>query len=331
MLRTAPAPLFLLSALVNRHNLKVVLTGEGSDEFLGGYNIYKEAKVRRFWAKNPESAMRPLLLQRLYPYVGGLSGSNAYLSAFFKERLSDVDARDYSHLIRWRNSARLKRFFSQDVKATLSESNGNPIESVPFDEAFLEWDPLARAQYLEITLFLSQYLLSSQGDRVAMAHSVEGRMPFLDHRVMEFCNQLPPGFKLRGLEEKYLLKRAVAGRAHSHGPLLPEETWRRAKRPYRAPIHRSFLGEHTPEYVEDLLSPGDIERRGLFDPQATTRLVKKIERGLPVSESDDMALVGILSTQLVHRLFVDNFELRPPVSDGDKVKICRGPDLQTPA
>jgi asparagine synthase (glutamine-hydrolysing) len=331
MLRTAPAPLFLLSALVHRHNLKVVLTGEGSDEFLGGYNIYKEAKVRRFWAKNPESPMRPLLLQRLYPYVSGLSGSNAYLSAFFKERLSDVDAPDYSHLIRWRNSARLKRFFSHDVKATLTETDGRAIESVPLDDAFLEWDPLARAQYLEITIFLSQYLLSAQGDRVAMAHSVEGRMPFLDHRVMEFCNQLPPGFKLRGLQEKYLLKHAVAQGAHDQGPLLPEETWRRAKRPYRAPIYRSFLGEHTLEYVRDLLSPGDIEKRGLFDPQATTRLMSKIERGTPVGESDDMALVGILSTQLVHRLFVDDFELRPPVSDGDKVKVSRGPKIQTSA
>jgi len=86
-----------------------------------------------------------------------------------------------------------------------------------------------------------------------------------------------------------------------------------------------------PEYVRDLLSPGGIERRGLFDPQATMRLVDKIERGIPVGESDDMALVGILSTQLVHRLFVDDFELRPPVSNGDDVKVCRGQEVQTPA
>jgi asparagine synthase (glutamine-hydrolysing) len=93
MVRTAPVPLFLLSRLVNQHNLKVVLTGEGADEFLGGYNIYKEAKVRRFWAKNPDSTMRPLLLKRLYPYVTNLtSGGGAYLTAFFKERLTDVDA-----------------------------------------------------------------------------------------------------------------------------------------------------------------------------------------------------------------------------------------------
>jgi asparagine synthase (glutamine-hydrolysing) len=321
MVRTAPAPLFLLSKLVNQHNLKVVLTGEGADEFLGGYNIYKEAKVRRFWAKNPESAIRPLLLQRLYPYVANLSsGGSAYLTAFFKERLTDLNAPDYSHAIRWRNTARLKRFFSSEIKAALAGTDGPPIESVSLDEAFFDWEPLAQAQYLEITIFLSQYLLSAQGDRVAMAHSVEGRMPFLDHHVIEFCNQLPPNLKLRGLQEKYLLKRAV-----TH--LLPEETWRRTKRPYRAPIHHSFFNEFTPDYVRELLSPTDVEKRGLFKPHATTQLIKKIERGIPLGEHDDMALVGILSSQLVHRLFVDDFRLRLPISDRDKVKVCYGRDV----
>ena len=146
-------------------------------------------------------------------------------------------------------------------------------------------------------------------------------MPFLDHRVMEFCNRLPPSFKLRGLQEKYLLKRAVAH-------LLPEETWRRAKRPYRAPIHRSFFNADAPDYVRELLSPKDIERRGLFNPRAVMRLIGKIERGVPVGESDDMALVGILSAQLVHLLFVDDFQLRSPITDRDHLKVCRGQDVQ---
>jgi asparagine synthase (glutamine-hydrolysing) len=325
MVRTAPVPLFLLSRLVNQHNLKVVLTGEGADEFLGGYNIYKEAKVRRFWAKNPDSSIRPLLLKRLYPYVSNLSsGGGAYLTAFFKERLIDVNAADYSHAIRWRNTGRLKRFFSSELKSALAEYNGSEIEQISLDEDFFDWEPLARAQYLEITIFLSQYLLSAQGDRVAMAHSVEGRMPFLDHRVMEFCNQLPPTFKLRGLKEKYLLKRAVAD-------LLPEEICRRPKRPYRAPIHRSFFNESTPVYVRDLLAPDDVEKRGLFNPRATAHLIKKIEGGIPLGESDDMALVGVLSSQLVHRLFVEDFQLHPPLSDRDNVKVCYGQGITIPA
>ena len=67
ILRTAPAPLFHLSRLVREHGYKVVITGEGADEVLGGYDIFKEAKVRRFWARDPDSKLRPLLLKRLDP------------------------------------------------------------------------------------------------------------------------------------------------------------------------------------------------------------------------------------------------------------------------
>ena len=91
---------------------------------------------------------------------------------------------------------------------------------------FERWSPLARAQYLEATIFLPEYLLSSQGDRMAMAHSVEGRFPFLDHRVVEFCNRLAVRLKLCGLNEKYVLKRAL-------NDLLPENVSNRPKRPYR--------------------------------------------------------------------------------------------------
>ena len=72
MLRTAPAPMYLLSGLVRREGYKVVLTGEGADEVLGGYDLFKEAKCRRFWARQPDSAARAELLMRLYPYLPGL-------------------------------------------------------------------------------------------------------------------------------------------------------------------------------------------------------------------------------------------------------------------
>ncbi len=104
ILRTAPAPMFLLSKLVNDHHLKVVLTGEGADEFLAGYDIFKEMKVRRFWARNTESRLRPLLLRRLYPDIADLGGiSSTYLMAFFKKGWSDTDSPFYSHAIRWGN------------------------------------------------------------------------------------------------------------------------------------------------------------------------------------------------------------------------------------
>ena len=316
LMRTSPAPLYLLSRLVHDHDFKVVLTGEGADEFLAGYNIFKEAKIRRFWSRQPESDWRPILLKMLYPYIGGLAqGNDAFLKKFFGQGLLDVDAPDYSHAIRWRNTSRSKRLFSQELQMELAnQPTSQPTNGQCLPDGFSRWSPLARAQYLEITIFLAEYLLSSQGDRVAMAHSVEGRFPFLDHRVVEFCNELPPRFKLRGLDEKHLLKRAVRD-------LLPKAIWDRPKRPYRAPIHRSFFPDGQPlDWVAEMLSPVQLQTTGYFEPRGVRGLLKKLDRFGSLSETDDMALAGLLSTQLVHWQFVSAF--RPPVGLGaqDDVK-----------
>jgi asparagine synthase (glutamine-hydrolysing) len=159
-----------------------------------------------------------------------------------------------------------------------------------------------------------------------MAHSVEGRFPFLDHRVVEFCNHIPPRFKLRGLDEKHILKRSMRD-------FLPAEVCLRPKQPYRAPIHGSFFSSQISDdpnlnYVEELLSPGAITASSYFDADAVTRLVNKCQRGMVLSERDNMALAGVLSTQLVHRLFVEDFAPCLVVDLGD-VKRCVGKDINS--
>jgi asparagine synthase (glutamine-hydrolysing) len=319
VLRTSPAPMFMLSGLVQQNDIKVVLTGEGADEFLGGYNIFKEAKLRRFWARHPDSALRPLLLKRLYPYVQGLGEGGTFLENFFRKGLTETDRPDYSHAIRWANTAPLRRFFSPEAQAALDGYDPVPqvVSALKLHPHFERWTPLARAQYIEIILFMSEYLLSSQGDRMLMAHSVEGRFPFLDHRVIEFAARIPPRFKIRGLNEKYALKRAMRG-------MLPESVYARAKRPYRAPIHRSFFGAASQPYVDELLSPETIRAAGYFYPQAVSRLVNKARSERPLGERDNMALAGVISTQLLHHQFVDNFSARsvPAIAP---LKLCVGP------
>ena len=162
---------------------------------------------------------------------------------------------------------------------------------------FSGWPELCQAQYWEVVTFLSPYLLSSQGDRMAMAHSVEGRYPFLDYRVIEFCNRLPVHLKMPGLTEKFILKQL--GRKYP-----PAEIWQRVKRPYRAPIQHSFLNPYPPEYVNELLSEHELHTSALFEPQAVRLLVEKASSQMGLSEVEDMALVGILSTQLVDQMFV---------------------------
>jgi asparagine synthase (glutamine-hydrolysing) len=308
ILRTSPAPMFLLSKLVNDHRLKVVLTGEGADEFLAGYDIFKETRIRRFWAHRPDSAIRPLLLRRLYPDITDLgSVSGVYLKAFFQKDLTATDSPYYSHAIRWSNTSRTRRFLiGHDGVSTYPRPPAPP-------PGFEHWSPLAQAQYWEITVFLSQYLLSSQSDRPAMAHSVEGRFPFLDYRVVEWSNRLPANLKLRGLREKWLLKQL--GRR-----LVPADIWKRTKRPYRAPIHRSFFSAGSPDYVREALSESALQESGLFNPVAAMQLAAKAARGARLTEVDDMALVGILSTQLVYQQFVKSFKLAP-VRPDDRIKL----------
>lgn len=305
ILRTAPVPLFLLSGLVRENNIKVVLTGEGADEFLGGYNIFKEAKIRRFWARNPDSPWRPLLLKKLYPYLAQSDRRQSYYwQNFFKDGLTETDDPCYSHLIRWHTTAKIRTLFSQRVKSAIDAYDPIGRFGAAVDGHLAEWDCLARAQYIEIETFLSGYLLSSQGDRVAMAHSVEGRFPFLDHRVVEYCSSIPPKYKLYGLTEKYLLKECMAGE-------IPESIRRRAKQPYRAPDSVCFLREQ-PDYVRELLSPQRVAEADLFDAAGVSRLIQKLERsnGRAASPRDDMSLVGILSAQLLHDQFISHLSAR---------------------
>ncbi|MAA58680.1 MAG: asparagine synthetase B, partial [Pseudomonadales bacterium] len=128
-------------------------------------------------------------------------------------------------------------------------------------------------------------------------NSVEGRFPFLDHRVIEFANKLPPKFKMKALNEKYLLKKSMA-------KYLPDEIVARHKQPYRAPDIPAFFAEQTPPYVEELLSESAIRANDLFDAKRVSLLLKKIRLGRAIGYKDNMALVGILSTQIWHKQFL---------------------------
>jgi asparagine synthase (glutamine-hydrolysing) len=301
--RTAPAPMFLLSRLVRENNIKVVITGEGADEMLAGYDIFKEAKIRRFWANQPDSVIRPRLLTKLYPYLPQMKQANpAILKMFYGYKLEDVDNPFYSHLLRWNNSNHIKKHFSDQIK---SELNGySPLENLEesLPEGFNKWDYLEKSQWLETSIFMSGYLLSSQGDRMAMANSVEGRYPFLDYRVIEFCNKLPGDYKLNSLNEKYLLKKLMQNK-------IPESIIRRSKQAYRAPVKSVFFLNKPPEYVKEMLAPEYFRKAGIFDYNSISNLLQKIEKTGNSSEVEDMVLASVISTHLLYNQFIErNYE-----------------------
>ncbi len=314
LLRSAPAPMYALSRLVKSHGTKVVVTGEGADEVFLGYDLFKETAVRRFWARAPQSTARPRLFSRLYPYLELSQQSPEVLKRFFGLGLEDPGALDFSHQIRWSNSGRVARFFSPDFVTKLG--GFDPVEALlgTVPPEVHQWRPMARAQYLEFHTLLAGYLLSAQGDRMLMSNSVEGRFPYLDHRVIELAARMPDSFKLRGLDEKFILKRLADGK-------VPERVLARQKFPYRAPTAEALVGPSSPEWCAQLLNPEAVESAGVFDPAKVQKLINKLEKleGAP-SEADGMALMAVTSCQLLWKQFVDS-PLRVPQSHLDSVQL----------
>jgi asparagine synthase (glutamine-hydrolysing) len=297
ILRTAPVPMFLLSGLVRQSGVKVVLTGEGADEFFGGYDLFREAKVRRFWARHPHSQCRPMLLDRLYPYLGRSPvAQRAMARRFFGRNLSASDAPGFSHDMRWQGTSALKRLFTPDLRTSVGQRDvvADFVRCLPED--FSRWSYLAQDQYLEIRTLLAGYLLSSQGDRMLMGHSIEGRFPFLDPNVIALANSLPAQYKLHVLDEKHVLKKAAVGN-------VPPSILARKKQPYRAPDALAFLGAAAMDWVDELIQPANVESCGVFEPDAVAGLWKKCKGRAAdpqFSNTDNMALVGVLSTQVLY-------------------------------
>ncbi|MCK5797900.1 MAG: asparagine synthase (glutamine-hydrolyzing), partial [Deltaproteobacteria bacterium] len=300
MLRAAPAPLFLLSRLVREHGYKVVLTGEGSDEFLAGYDIFREDRVRRFWAKDPTSKIRPALLGALYPWLTrSPAQAKALGRTFFGKGMDRIDRPWFSHIPRWESAQALQRIFRKERHAELEGFDAIAEVEAQLPPEIDTWEPLGKAQSVEIVTLLSSYLLSTQGDRMLMGNSVEGRFPFLDPNVIDLANALPPEAKLHVLDEKHLLKQAAKD-------LLPASILQRPKQPYRAPDAQSFVQDDAPAYIAEVTSEEAIEAAGVFHPKGVARLFAKMQRmrDKTPSNADNMAVVGILSTQLLDRFFI---------------------------
>ncbi len=305
IVRTAPAPLMLLSGLVKQNNFKVVLTGEGSDEIIGGYDIFKETLIRKFWAKFPNSKFRPVALRKLYPTLPvSQADTGAYLGEFYKSGFSEIDKYYFSHIPRMNTTTKVKMFFTQDVKETLKNASAIDAFGIDLPDNFANWHHLSKAQYVEAKSLMAGYILSSQGDRMLTANSIEGRFPFLDHRFAEFCAAIPPGHKIFGLNEKYILKKAMEKE-------LPKEITERVKQPYMAPDSNSFVQHDSPSYIQDTLSEKSLDTAGLFNPKAVSRLVAKCTKMADkhLSFKDNMSFISILSTQLLHNKFIENFEI----------------------
>jgi asparagine synthase (glutamine-hydrolysing) len=295
LVRTAPVPLWLLSRAVREAGITVVATGEGADEAFWGYDLLKEVALRDLHRREPARAER--LLDELYPYVGdGTAGRGA---AWRRALLGGAAPGDPvgSHRTRLAAGSAARALYAPEVAAELAGEDALDRVAATLPPGFAQRDALDRAAHLELTTLLPGYLLAAQGDRVAHAHGVEPRFPFLDHRVVAHAHGLPPERKLDGdLRDKVAL-RDVAAR------LLPADVAARPKLPYRAPAAEPFFGPAAPPWVAELLAPAAVAEVGIFDARRVPTLVRRCAEGRARGTREGMALVAILSTQLWHHAF----------------------------
>ena len=294
LLRTGPVPMFMLAELAHRHGIKAVLTGEGADEWLGGYSIFLEDKVRRFWARQPASTARPALLGRVHDFVATAEQRESPMwRAFYGLDRSRDDDPCRAHAVRWQNNHWTTRVLQPLASA---DEDGDWLGAARREllaPGFATWTDLARAQAVEIVSFMTPYLLASQGDRVALAHGVEARYPFLDPDVVDFCLRLPDARKVRGLRTKVALRTLAKD-------LLPPEIAERKKQPYRAPVTTALFAPGPADYVDELLAPDALAANPLLDGRAAGMLVAKARRAAGrVAEREAMAVCGVLTTQLL--------------------------------
>ena len=295
---TAAAAVLRLSQLIREHGFKVALTGQGADELLAGYIWFKSSsmldrlnivpgladRVRQFYTRFVTPGYPWSDIQGHMQSLGGRY--NAAFDAFARVFTPRFDF--YSPQMRERVAG-----YSSFAEMGLNR------------ERMSRWAPLNQGLYVTSRTLLSGMLLSSKGDRASMSASVEMRHPFLDEDLFDFVAKLSPRWKLRGLQDKFLL-RTVAER------WIPKTMSRRRKAMFLTPWESLCPSEDSraaaPSYVEELLSEESLRRAGYFDPAAVTRWrrdVRNLRRGSLLRTSIEMSLVGVVSTQLWHQQFID--------------------------
>ncbi len=316
MVRTAPVPMYLLARQVREDGITVVATGEGADELFWGYDLFKEVVIRELSESDPARARE--LVDQLYPYLGaGAARRGPGWRRFLLEAGDPGDSLG-SHLTRARSTAAIKAFYSPELAA----ASGSEREALSrlrseLPAEFGAWGSLERAAWLELTTLLEPQLLAAQGDRVAMAHGVEGRYPFLDHRMFEYAARLPPSMKLDQLNDKVVLRELAA-------KLLPAQIAARPKQPYRAPVVAPFFGAAAPPWVEEALSPPALEAASIWDPAKVAGLLRRCREGRVSAPREEMSLIAILSTQLWHSAFIADPPAWSAEAGEPRVRIVSG-------
>ena len=297
LFRTALVPLYTLSKMVREHGIKVVLTGEGSDETFLGYDIFKETNLLDRWINGADETERERLVAGLYPYLKHYNKDNfRAIAGTYSRYAQPGEAKYFGHSIRFGNSRMALRFL-KDCPEPDNFLSGFVSEHASEYESL---SAIAKSQWLEFKTLLGGYLLSSQGDRMALANGVENRCPFLDPNLVTWAFGLPVDYRLKnGTGEKNILKLAFENE-------LPESVLKRSKQPFVAPDAVVFLSKNPPDYVESVLSIDELKKIDFLDHVFCQKFINKLRNSEPgkIAPRENQAFLLLLSMALLDRYYV---------------------------
>jgi asparagine synthase (glutamine-hydrolysing) len=282
-------PLYLLSKKAREAGFKVVLSGEGSDEILGGYDYFKLLKSMAFIARSGSDG-RKIILKRLYPELASsFEVELQYLR--LKINSNEFPVAHPAIPYRFQEFPFKRELYSPDFIQTLRD---NPLDNpFYFDLKKMSHRSLMdQALYLETKLRLLNLTLLL-GDKMSMANSVELRPLFLDHNFVDFIFQIPSYYKLRGLNEKYILKKSLSG-------FLPPEICQRRKQPLQPPA--PWFIKTAGDLLKDCLHPRKIKEAGYFNPEFVSSILAEFEKNSRIDYSG--AIVVVFFMQLWHEIFL---------------------------
>ncbi len=284
-------PLYFVSRLASRH-VKVVLTGEGSDELLAGYDKYRKTIYnltlgRAYHGGVPEPVRR--MIRRAIENRGGTSRAARKLARTFLCISPDVENIYFDNFSVFSRSMQ-KRLFTSETQERIA-SNDPYSRSLDYAQATDADSLLDQLLAMDMKTYLHELLMKQ--DQMSMAASIESRVPFLDHKLVEFAASLPVKMKLKGLTTKYILRRAMRHR-------LPKKILTRRKMGFPVPVGAWLRGRYS-HIIEEYVLCDRAASRGIFDREFVRELVARHARG----ENHDERLWALINFEIWQRRFVD--------------------------
>jgi asparagine synthase (glutamine-hydrolysing) len=278
-------PTYMVSKLASEH-VKVVLSGDGGDELFAGYERYAQDRRKTQFDKIPPFIKTKLLHPLSHALPRGLYGKN------FLRNISLTPAARYVDSISFFHPELQSEMLTRQTRRSLAQHQ-TALNYAQIYASPTSADHVERLLYLDSKTYLPGDILTKV-DRMSMAHSLESRVPLLDHKLIEFASQIPSSLKLKGLTTKYIFKKAVTD-------LIPEEIIHRRKQGFDVPI-REWFKHDLREMLHDTLLDHRTRDRGFFNQHAIASLIKEHERG---RRNYARHLWGLLTLELWHRAFID--------------------------